>query len=85
MNSRIQHDYPIEFLFDLKPGKINIPLDWTAEQAETMVIILEHIEEQIWYLYGDDLADLARENVFIDSSASSDDNSTENFEDDIPF
>jgi len=85
MNSRIQHDYPIEFLFDLKPEHIDIPLDWTPAQADEMVTILGWIEERIWYLYGGDLIYLARENANIDSSASSDDNSNGNFEDDIPF
>jgi type II secretory pathway predicted ATPase ExeA len=41
-------------------GYIRFHLDWTPAQANEMITILGHIEEQIWTLYGDDLVVIAR-------------------------
>ena len=85
MSIRTQHDYPIEILFDWPPGKIDIPLDWTPFQADNMVTILGHIEEQIWILYGDDLVELARQNLILEKQCEEDLTSSTDIEDDIPF
>ena len=86
MSSRIQHDYPIEILFDWNSGYIDIPLHWTPAQADEMVTILGRIEERIWTLYGDDLVDLAKAQVYSGHPSDCDPNSPyDPDEEDIPF
>lgn len=86
MRTPSQHDYVIEILFDLTPGKIDIPLDWTAEQADRFVTILGHLEETIWTLYGDDIIERYRIERLIERQLESDDVSgLSPDDDDIPF
>ena len=85
MTRRIQHDYPIEILFDWSPGQIEIPLDWTPAQADQMVTFLGHIEERIWTLYGDDLVELARYENLVQDQCEAELNAPSFIEDDIPF
>lgn len=85
MTRRIQHDYPIEILFDWAKGAVEIPLDWTPLQADEMVTILGHIEERIWTLYGDDIVDLARAQTYVGHPSDCDPNSPYDPDEDIPF
>jgi len=85
MTRRIQRDYPIEILFDWKPGQMDIPLDWTPAQADDMVTILGRIEERIWTLYGDDLVDLARYDTVVQDQCDAELPVSSIIEDDIPF
>ena len=86
MSSRIQHDYPIETLFDWKPNQLEIPPDWTPLQADKMVTILGQIDERIWDLYGDDLVDLAKAQTYVGHPSDCDPNSPyDPDEEDIPF
>jgi hypothetical protein len=85
MTRRIQHDYPIEILFDWAQGPVDIPLDWTPAQADEMVTILGRIEERIWTLYGDDLVDLASYQNLVQDQCDPELNAPAFVEDDIPF
>ena len=85
MKTLSQHDYAIEILFDLTPGKIDIPLDWTTEQADHFVTILGHLEEAIWTLYGDAIIEKDRAERLIDAHFESDDDTSLSPNDDIPF
>ena len=85
MRTPSQHDYPIEILFDLTPGKIDIPLDWTAEQADRFVTILGHLEEAIWLLYADAIIERDRAERLIEEHFDSDDGTYLSPDDDIPF
>jgi hypothetical protein len=73
MRTPSQHDYPIEILFDLTPGKIDIPLDWTVEQADRFVSTLANLEEAVWSLYGDAIIERDRTERLIDEHFESDD------------
>ena len=85
MTSRIQREYPIEILFDWKPERVVIPLDWTPEQADKIVTILGRIDERIWTLYSDDLVNLARYENLLENHLEADLKASANIEDDIPF
>lgn len=85
MRTPSQHDYPIEILFDLTPGQIDIPLDWTAEQADLFVTILGHLEEEIWLLYGDAIIERYRAERLIEEHFESDDHTCLSPDEDIPF
>jgi len=85
MSARIDHDYPIEILFDCTPEQLDIPLDWTPLQADKIITTLGHIEERIWTLYGDDLVELARAQTYIGNPPDDNPHSPYNPEDDIPF
>ena len=81
-------DYPVECIFDLSPGNIIIPLDWTPEQAEKITSILQLIDEKIWSIYADLIIAKYRENCLIDEHErlSADvDFQHDRFDEDIPF
>jgi hypothetical protein len=84
-----RRDYPIECIFDLSPGYIIIPLDWTPRQAERIVSIIQLLEEKIWSLYADPIISIYREDCLIDENerCQQDDASLHSCfgEDDIPF
>jgi hypothetical protein len=73
MRTPSKYDYPIEILFDLTPGKFDVPLDWTVEQAERFATILAHLEEAVWSLYGDAIIERDRTERLIDEHFESDD------------
>jgi hypothetical protein len=85
MRTPSHHDYPIEILFELTPGKFDIPLDWTPEQADRFVTILGHLEEAVWILYGDDIIKWDRAERLIEQHFENDDNDDLYPDDDIPF
>jgi len=85
MKTPSQHDYAIEILFDLTPGKFDVPLDWTAEQADRFVTILGHLEEAVWTLYGDAIIDRDRVVRLIEEHSESNDDTYLSPDDDIPF
>ena len=64
---------------------IQIPLDWTPEQAEAATELLGQIDEAIWTLYGDDLANLARKQNLIEKISDNDADSIYDADDNIPF
>jgi hypothetical protein len=53
----VPKDLPIEDI------QIDIALDWSPVQALAAYEWLEHIRERIWLLYGDDIAQLARDHA----------------------
>lgn len=87
MSRHPQDDYSIEILFDWTKEQILIPLDWTPQQAEAAVSILENLEERILTLYGDDIIEMIKSRHFIDVcfTDDTDENDTHLIEDDIPF
>jgi hypothetical protein len=85
MRTPSQYDDAIEILFDLTPGKIDIPLDWTTEQAEHFVTVLGHLEEAVWTLYGDAIIEKDRTENLIEKHFESDDDTDLSPDDDIPF
>jgi hypothetical protein len=83
MRTPSQHDYPIEILFDLTPGKIDIPLDWTVEQADRLVTILAHLQDDVWSLYGDAIMERDRAERLFDEHFNCDDSLSP--DNDIPY
>lgn len=83
MRTPSQLDYPIEILFDLTPGKIDIPLDWTVEQAVRFVTILAHLEDNVWSLYGDAIIERDRAERLFDEHFNYDDSISPH--NDIPY
>ena len=84
MRTHSQHDYPLEIIFELTPGKVDIPLDWTVEQAGRFVTILGYLEEAVWILYGDDIIERDRAE-HTEQFSDSDDDTGPYADDDIPF
>ena len=85
MRTPSQHDYAIEILFELTPGKFDIPLDWTTEQADRFVTILSHLEEAVWILYGDDIIERDQAHLIAKQLSDNDDDADPYTDDDIPF
>ena len=73
MRTLSQYDFPIEILFELTPGKIDIPLDWTIEQADRFVTTLAYLEDAVWSLYGDAIIERDRTESLIEEHFESDD------------
>jgi hypothetical protein len=85
MRTPSQRDYALEILFKLTPGKFDIPLDWTVEQADRFVTILSHLEEAVWILYGDDIIDRDRAERPTEQLSDNHDDADPYADDEIPF
>jgi hypothetical protein len=66
-------------------GVVQIPLDWTPEQARAVIEILGSIEEEIWSLYGDDIMKIIKSQRTSVPRNSDPQNAHLDSSDDFPF